>query len=482
MFFYILIIELKQQLKSISVYLILIFTIIFYLTEFIPPNKYYPVKTMDEKHFIYYTMIRDYKKGKTGDDIKPILHGITLNQEQKQGLKTAILKMNPLWNETDIKDNKANVDISLTDGEFVEIIQGLDKAINSKTYYSDEYRSYFFSQYWTSHYGLKEENDMRKMVSSFKSSLEADIEHEKVMSYNFLGFGKYIKINKKQSIEVSSLLDRVVRELESEKLTEIKLNRLMDEIDAVLGGGTNYGAKYRKYIFRSYNSYSEAKKEFADIEENDKVTNAYARYLADYMGMIGLVAPAFLSAFIILRDKKYGMNELIYCKSFQSVSYIFAKILGVVIVIMFIFYAIAFHATLSFQANANIYGYIIDKLSFFKYITIWVLPTVIFSSTIGITLSLVFANGIPAILFQILLFFLTAQVQLGDYGFDKVIIRYNEVSSYEKFLQYEQMILVNRVYVMALSIFLGILASILYSVRRTHGTLWHKTFFLNSKI
>ena len=69
---------------------------------------------------------------------------------------------------------------------------------------------------------------------------------------------------------------------------------LIRQLDKDLGGSTYYGDRYRSLILREPMTYEDALREYEDIKTKDKITNAYGRVFADYMGITAGLFPVFV--------------------------------------------------------------------------------------------------------------------------------------------------------------------------------------------
>ena len=76
---------------------------------------------------------------------------------------------------------------------------------------------------------------------------------------------------------------------------------------AVMNRGTRFPA-----------TYEEAMEEYNSFLYDDKITGGYARLFGDYMGIALGILPVFLVVTRELRDRRAGMEELIYTRTASS--------------------------------------------------------------------------------------------------------------------------------------------------------------------
>lgn len=255
---------------------------------------------------------------------------------------------------------------------------------------------------------------------------------------------------------------------------DIKVNydeylKIVRELDKKLGRNTCYGDKYRQTVLYRNMTYEEAVMEFNNLLNKDKLTNAYGRLFADYMGITAAFFPIFLSAFILTRDKRSKMHELIYSRSISSGIYIASKFIALVLSAFLIYLVSAFLATAKFSILAYQNSYNIDYLAFFKYTFAWILPTLMFTTAFGMFVSMIFNNGVYAIPLQFVIWMTSLMPLEGNYNLSKILIRFNTVGDYSKYILWKQEIIINRIFYVLISIALLFITALLLEWRRGGG-------------
>ncbi|MFZ5354687.1 MAG: ABC transporter permease [Bacillota bacterium] len=229
---------------------------------------------------------------------------------------------------------------------------------------------------------------------------------------------------------------------------------LLKKLDKELGGNTYYSEKNIDALKRRPMTYAEAVEEFEKLKEKDKLTGAYGRVFADYMGVVAGFFPIFIAAFLLTRDRRSNMYELIYSRRVSSLSYVFSKYVALLITTLVLFLIPATHATYSFAQVAAVKGYTIDVMAFYKYTIVWILPTLMFTIASGMLSSIVFGNGIVSIVIQFILWVFSMLPLVGDYGLGKMVIRFNELGLYDSYMKWLPSITVNRIFYMCMSLLL----------------------------
>jgi ABC-type transport system involved in multi-copper enzyme maturation permease subunit len=255
-------------------------------------------------------------------------------------------------------------------------------------------------------------------------------------------------------------------------------DKLLEQLNTKLGGKTYYGKQLREaYLKGNYNNdnstYEQRKKNFDLLLQNQSVTQPYGRVFADYLGLTAGILPLFLSAFVLTRDKRNQMHELIYSRNISSFTYVISKFIAVSFLVLICYLLLATHTTIVFAKLGSFYGYSIDCFAFYKYTFAWVLPTILFSTALSMLLSIAFGNGIIAMPVQLVIWLLCLSPLLGDYKFFKPIIRYNLLTTYNEYSSWSMSICANRIFIFAVSILIIFAASKVLSLKRTNKKIYN---------
>lgn len=121
-----------------------------------------------------------------------------------------------------------------------------------------------------------------------------------------------------------------------EDLTYDRFESLMDEADDILGGGSSYGESYRAGNTRVPMTYEDAMEEYHTLTQKDRLTGGYARLFSDYMVIFLGILPVFLSVTRSLRDRRAGMQELIYSRKCSSAVYLIRLFVNMLILALFL--------------------------------------------------------------------------------------------------------------------------------------------------
>ncbi|WP_425446492.1 ABC transporter permease [Dethiothermospora halolimnae] len=326
---------------------------------------------------------------------------------------------------------------------------------------------------YNNYYGYTYDVSHMEEMKSVYSSLYRDYKNKETLIHGTV-MNKTVKLSQEQIDFLKKTMKKISIDGYQEKGLKIDITYedyldLMEEVDKKLGGDTYYDSEYRYMITRKRLSYEEALENFNILMEKDKLTRGYGRLFADYMGITAGIYLIFLSAFVITRDKRSKMDGLIYSRKISSFKYILAKYIGLFVSVFIGYIVVATHATIMFTKIASINNYTIDYFAFYKYTIIWIVPTILFTLSIGFIISIVFGNGIVAIPFQFILFSRSVLPLSGDYGLDKFMIRFNSSGKYEQYIQWRPQIITNRIFYVILSIAILIISVLVFEWKRGRG-------------
>lgn len=337
-----------------------------------------------------------------------------------------------------------------------------------------------------SNYGTKTITDENQKMAIMYTRLLGDAESGDILKHgSFINkivnlSDEHIKVMEEAAIKISK--EGYKNGVFHPDVSYKEFNTILNQVDEELGGGTYFGEKYRDYMLTTPKTYEEALEDFRITLEKDKITNAYGRLFSDYMGITAGLFPIFLSAFLLTRDKRYKMHELIYSRQISSFKYVVAKYLGVFISVIICYLVLAGHATYLFTKIASINSYSIDYLAFFKYTIVWVAPTVLFTLAVGLLISILFNNGIPAVPLQFGLWISSMMPLSGDYSLRKFIVRFNSAGEYGKYMEWKPDIVNNRIFFVVVSLAILLIGAWVFEKKRGHQDGYFKKKSKSSSI
>ncbi|WIV11929.1 ABC transporter permease [Proteiniborus sp. MB09-C3] len=304
---------------------------------------------------------------------------------------------------------------------------------------------------------------LEELIEYTYKSMKADYELESILRIKGINMS-YEKINEEQR----QILAMAIEEMEK---TNFQFNQeydaFIEKVDKALGGNTIYSEENNFSSFMRTRTSNEDMELYNTILKEDKVTGAYGRIFADYIGISIGFFTVFVTAFTLTKDKRYNSNELIYTTSVSSYKYILGKYLANILVTSLIVFIVAGHATWQFHDFSMLTGDNISYTAFFKYSILWIIPTIMFITSLSYVLQLIFDNGIVPIIVQFF-YWLHSMTPLTPQGVQptKYFIRFNRVIPYSQFQPFIKYIYLNRILFTVFSLVLLFVAIKLWDRKR----------------
>lgn len=297
-------------------------------------------------------------------------------------------------------------------------------------------------------------------------------EQEKIEKYicEITGLDSAGIAENKKSAEVSYITDGTHDYSEYEisdmpindNMTYERFKEIMEDVDDILGGGSDYAVDGLVYKFsRVPMTYEDAVEDYNSIFKDDRVTNAYARLFSDYAGIVLAILPVFVAAALTAADRRRRMSELIYSRRSSSLRIVFTRFLALVTTMfipVFVFMVIAF-----IQILIRYNGSDIDMTAMFTLPIFWLLPNIMAATATGMLVTEILSAG-AAILVQFVWWFMglmaggTAGLS-GRIGKFTFICRHNALGNKSEFLMNWDNFVFNRVFYTVIS-----LAAVLFTV------------------
>lgn len=254
-----------------------------------------------------------------------------------------------------------------------------------------------------------------------------------------------------------------------EGLTWERFETLMDEADDILGGGSSYGKSYRNSNARIPMTYEEAVNEYNTLTERDRLTGGYARLFSDYMVIFLGILPVFLSVTRGLRDRRAGMQELIYSRKCSSTVIIVSRYLSMLVMLILPILAISVIPLTKCLEAAKAAGISADAFAFVKYTFGWLTPTIMITLAVGMFLTELTDTAL-AVLVQgawwfVSIFTSIMSMKGGMYGWN-LIPRHNTVLNWEGYHEAFAQLAANRILYAGLALLLIVFTILIYGQKR----------------
>lgn len=243
---------------------------------------------------------------------------------------------------------------------------------------------------------------------------------------------------------------------------------LMDETDRILGGGSSYGEHRRGGL--EPKTYEDALKEYQDLTEKDRLTGGYARLFCDYMVIFLGILPVFLAVTRGMRDRRCGMQELVYSRKGSSAMIIFSRFAAMQLMLLIPVLLLSVPLLTECLRHASAIGISVDLWAFAIYTLGWIMPTVMAVTAVGMFFTELTDTAL-GVLVQGVWWFVSAltgtdaAIRGGMYGWN-LIPRHNTELNRAGFEEGFAQLAANRILYVVLALALVALTTFIYSQKR----------------
>jgi ABC-2 type transport system permease protein len=455
--------QIKEQTKSLSILILIVAIFLFYYTQFIGDIKRDSVNPIEPRikdlSIDQFFGVTEKEYMNFEELMEAIYNNMKADYESGQVLK--IKGVNRVYEKINDKQRKilgeAITEIKQKDFIFdSNILEKVDKSLGENTVY-DLYKL-----------------DLNLYSEYIYNNMKSDYELGDTL--RFRGIGRvYEKINNEQR----EYLKEAMEEIKNTSFeTREEYDKFMEKVDVALGRHTIYNRNNNITMIMEikYDDYDAEIEKYNAILKEDKITNAYGRIFADYIGIATGFFTVFITAFTFIKDKRYSTNELIYTTRVSSYKYIIGKYLGDITIASLIVLLVAGHATWIFHGFSKLIGESISYTAFFKYSILWVFPTIMFVTSLSYVLQLIFDNGIIPIIFQFFYWRYSIMPLISEtVQPTKYLIRFNTIIPHSEFQPFVKGISLNRILFTIFSLILLFLAIKLWDKKRGEMSNGFKT-------
>lgn len=328
-------------------------------------------------------------------------------------------------------------------------------------YYRESYSTYPIGFYKSVTLNDKEDKQIEEIIKE-TTGLSGRTETRKAIE-------KWYAAQPKETNAEGALVLRKSMEAEPvEGLTFERFEELMDEADHILGGGSGYEEVSRKSASVPM-TYEDAVEEYRKLTEKDRLTGGYARLFSDYMVIFLGLLPVFLAVTRELRDKRAGMQDLIYTRKGSSVNIIASRYLSMLIMLVLPVLALSVIPLSQCLRYASASGISADIWAYVKYIFGWLLPTIMTATAVGMFFTELTDTAL-AVLIQgawwfVAVFTGISTLKGGIYGWS-LIPRHNTELNWTGFHDNFSQLASNRIVYASISIILVAFTAFIYNQKR----------------
>lgn len=327
-------------------------------------------------------------------------------------------------------------------------------------YLSDNFRAYPYGFVKNVHLKEKSKNRIAEIINEISG-----ITPEELDSFeNFESGGYYMDENGYMAYMEPNIPEVTI----PENLTYERFRKLMNEVDEIIGGGSQYSNDNIIGNFsRIPKSYEDALTEYEQFINEDKITRAYARLYCDYLGIVLSILPVFVAVALANLDRKSRMEQLAYSRKISSAKLIFTRYFALVIVMLI---PVIVTALIAYAKVKSVYSdNDLDNTAFLRYTAFWLVPNIMTASAVGMLITET-ATGLFAIFVQGAWWFSSTFASTsgltGGIGKFTLVMRHNSLSECDVFNAEWSSIVFNRIFFTVISILAIVLTTLIYEMKR----------------
>lgn len=204
----------------------------------------------------------------------------------------------------------------------------------------------------------------------------------------------------------------------------------------------------------------------------DKITGAFARYYCDSISLVLLWLPAFVVVGIMIKDKHHKIHDLAYTRSLSGHKLILARYFACIVMMMIPILLLPLKSFFDLMLYAKSAGFQIDMLAFPKYILGWILPTILFVSSLALLFTTLAENYTAILIVGVMWLFgrpSVGKLNGGNYELFDLIIRHNTLKGYGRMMQNINVLVANRTLIVLISIMLLGMSIYVYQIKQRGG-------------
>ncbi len=259
----------------------------------------------------------------------------------------------------------------------------------------------------------------------------------------------------------------------------------MQNIHKIVGRGSAYNPKSLISFSSRPATYEEALADYNNLIIKDRISGGYARIFADYMNVILFATPIFLVCALFIFDRRSKIRDLIWTRQRSSFAITITNFLALLVTSMIPILILAGSATvhlITLYPSASL-----NYASFFIYSFGWIMPSLMFTISLGMVLTEASDTLIAIPVIGALWLMQTYETLfISNLGANRfaLIPRHNSIfSKGDLFYQYTPLLIQNRLFYTFLS--LGLLAISIGILTLKRKGRWFsydtvKTYFINN--
>lgn len=255
-------------------------------------------------------------------------------------------------------------------------------------------------------------------------------------------------------------------------ITYSKFVEIMEKVTDVIGSGSDYEPDKLVKHGRTVMTYEQALEEYEEVVNDEKVTGAYARLFSDYLGIILGILPAFFVVTRVIKEKRSKVSDVIYSKKASSTVMVLSRYTAMAVMMFIPVIGVSIFALTQSVYIASVHGVTPDYFAYIKYCVGWLLPTILFVSSLSY-LIVEYTENVISLFVSVVVWFVSLFMSLGGAVLEHVgwnlIPRFNSLGRYKVFNEMIPQLIKNRLLFSILSIVFLSLTIFVYSLKRKGG-------------
>lgn len=329
-------------------------------------------------------------------------------------------------------------------------------------------------------FGESYQIDHQVLMKDVLGTLQMNYQENTYPTYPLM-FLKNVHLNKRDQQKIRDAYERLMQQpITQKRVTKVTWKKFYQRIsyaqflkttrriNAIIGGRSIYQTAQLTTLFASGKkfTYKTALQNYHQKLKVDQLTRPFARLFSDYMGIIMMLFSIFPILLYFTKEAREHCQDVFGGRTLPTWRYLGYKFLVVVGTLYVAVLLLAIFPTFQLIKVGQFLNVTVDPFAFFKTISLFVLPTLIFITAVILLLVQLFNPVLTLIMSLGLSLFTLGVTDINGYTTWSPLIRFNIADNWVLYHKLEQSIYLNRLCYLALSIILFFLAVWVNSIKR----------------
>ncbi len=328
-------------------------------------------------------------------------------------------------------------------------------------------------------YGVKKAEVPEVIMPTLIGRLAEDVQRNTFSAYYF-GFYRAVHLKESELELLQGIIRdctgmdyKTVSELMPEEISVVcSYETFQDKMkiaEDLIGSSSSYTYEAYSQIATVPKTYEEAADDYAWITSVERVSGAYARVFCDYMNIIALFFSVFITVAVLMRDKRQGIDEVLFSRSISTAKLLLIRYLACVASLILPFIAVSVLPTCRFIVFGIQTGLDVNALAYLQAILLWIAPSVMISAAVGFLMTFLTENHAGILVWSVISFIslVTSAEHLADGVYTlNPLVRFNSLEHTERFYAGLSAFLYNRLFYAVLAVIILMISMWIYDRRR----------------